>query len=112
MKQNRDLTNRNWILRHCGLDERAWSCEVHIHQEAVAVYPAGVRGRLLELPREVCTVSTLWTKRTVRGSDRGAEVSRGHSRRGNELGGIRTQMDSPAKGPNGSPTKGCKRRGK
>ncbi len=104
MKQNRDLTDRNWILRHCGLDERAWSCEVHIHQEAVAVNPAGVRGRLLGLPREVCAVSgrernhsgreyrvtgrgdecgspiRRRTKGVVRQPDRGAEVSRGHSR--------------------------------
>ena len=91
MKQNRDLTDRNWILRHCGLDERAWSCEVHIHQEAVDVNPAGVRGRLLGLPREVCIVSTR-TKATARTPDRGAEVSRGHSRCRNELGVSKTQM--------------------
>lgn len=58
MKQNRDPTDRNWILRHCGPDEQAWSCEVHIHQGTGDVYPAGVRGRLLGLPREICIVSS------------------------------------------------------
>jgi hypothetical protein len=78
--------------------------------EEKAVNPAGVRGRLSNLPREVCAVSTRSrnhrgfeyrvtgrvtgvalrlrerTEVAVRRPDRGAEVSRGHSRRGNELG--------------------------
>ncbi len=40
-------------------DERARDREVHIHQGPWAVNPAGVRGRLSGLPREVCAVSRL-----------------------------------------------------
>jgi hypothetical protein len=50
---------------------------------AKAVNPAGVRGRLRGLPREICTVScreTGWTEGAARPPDRGAEVSRGRSR--------------------------------
>ncbi len=89
--------------------------------EGRAVYPAGVRRRLSNLPREICTVSTRSrnhrgfeyrvtgrvtgvalrsrerTEAAVRRPDRGAEVSRGRSRRGNEPGG---------KGPEVSP---CRR---
>src|SRR5271157_2796155 len=50
---------------------------------ARAVNPAGVRGRLRGLPQEICAVSHRETGRTegaARPPDRGAEVSRGHSR--------------------------------
>ena len=50
---------------------------------AMAVNPAGVRGRLRDLPREICVVSSRETGRTeaaARLPDRGAEVSRGRSR--------------------------------
>jgi hypothetical protein len=50
---------------------------------AMAVNPAGVRGRLRGLPREICTVSSRETGRTegaARLPDRDAEVSRGRSR--------------------------------
>jgi hypothetical protein len=50
---------------------------------AMAVNPAGVRGRLRDLPREICAVSSRETGRTeaaARPPDRGAEVSRGRSR--------------------------------
>ena len=50
---------------------------------AMAVNPAGVRGRLRDLPREICAVSSRETGRTegtARLPDRGAEVSRGRSR--------------------------------
>ena len=50
---------------------------------AMAVNPAGVRGRLRGLPREICTVSCREIGRTegaARPLDRGAEVSRGRSR--------------------------------
>ncbi len=43
-------------MRQAGVDERATKREVHIHQDAVFVDPAGVRRRLLSLPREICTV--------------------------------------------------------
>ena len=49
---------------------------------AMAVNPAGVRGRLRDLPREICAVSSRETGRTegaARPPDRGAEVSRGRS---------------------------------
>ena len=46
---------------------------------ARAVNPAGVRGRLRDLPQEICTVS-LGTEGAARLPDRGAEVSKGHSR--------------------------------
>src|SRR4029450_10050927 len=46
---------------------------------ARAVNPAGVRGRLRGLPQEICTVSH-GTEGAERPPDRGAEVSRGHSR--------------------------------
>ena len=87
-----------------------------------AVNPAGVRRRPSNLPREICTVSTgrrshrgfeyrvtgrvsgvalqarERTEVAVRRPDRGAEVSRGHSRRGNEPGG-RGPEDSPCRRP-------------
>ena len=50
---------------------------------AMAVNPAGVRGRLRDLPREICAVSSRKTGRTeaaARRPDRDAEVSRGRSR--------------------------------
>ena len=50
---------------------------------AMAVNPAGVRGRLRDLPREICAVSSRETGRTeaaARRPDRDAEVSRGRSR--------------------------------
>lgn len=48
-----------------------------------AVNPAGARGRLRGLPREICAVSPQKTGETegaVRRPDRGAEVSRGRNR--------------------------------
>ena len=51
--------------------------------KAMAVNPAGVRGRLRDLPREICTVSCRKTGRTeaaARRPDRDAEVSSGRSR--------------------------------
>ena len=50
---------------------------------AMVVNPAGVRGRLRDLPREICAVScreTGWTEAAARRPDRGAAVSRGRSR--------------------------------
>ena len=46
---------------------------------AMAVNPAGVRRRLLDLPQEICAVSH-GTEDIARWPDRGAEVSRGYSR--------------------------------
>ncbi len=90
--------------------------------EGKAVDPAGVRRRRSNLPREICTVSTgrrnhrgfeyrvtgrvtgvalrprERTEGAVRRPDRGAEVSKGHSRRGNEPGG-RGPEDSPRRRP-------------
>ncbi len=43
------------------------------------------------------------TEGAARCPDRGAEVSRGHSRCGNELGGSTTQMGSPRQRPERSP---------
>ncbi len=88
--------------------------------EGQAVNPAGVRRRVSNLPREICTVSTRsWNHRgfeyrvtgrvtgvalrprertevAVRRADRGAEVSRGHSRRGNEPDG-KVRRSHPSK---------------
>jgi len=47
--------------------------------KARTVNPAGVRGRLQGLPREICIVS-FGTEGAARHPDRGAEVSRGYSR--------------------------------
>ena len=90
--------------------------------ERQVVDPAGARRRLSNLPQEVCTVSTRSrnhrgfeyretgrvtgvalrprerTEAAARRPDRGAEVSRGHSRRGNEPGG-RTPEASPRRRP-------------
>jgi hypothetical protein len=44
-----------------------------------AVNPASVRGKLLDLPQEICPTS-LGTEGVVRPPDRRAEVSRGRSR--------------------------------
>ena len=44
------------------------------------VDPATVHGRRLHLPQEICVVSPSATEAVGRRSDRGAEVSRGHSR--------------------------------
>ena len=46
---------------------------------AMAVNPAGLRGKLRGLPQEVCAVSR-GTGAIARWPDRGAEVSRGRSR--------------------------------
>jgi hypothetical protein len=46
---------------------------------ARTVNPAGVRGRLRDLPQEICTVS-YGTEGAARLPDRGAEVSKGRSR--------------------------------
>ena len=50
--------------------------------KAMAVNPAGARGRLRDLPREICAVSQGQPDglREPQGTDRGAEVSRGRSR--------------------------------
>lgn len=90
--------------------------------EGQAVNPAGVRRRWSNLPREVCIVSTRsWNHRgfeyrvtgrvtgvalrlrerteiAARRPDRDAEVSRGHSRRGNEPGGRGPEV-SPRRRP-------------
>ena len=47
---------------------------------ARSVDPAVVHRRRLSLPREICPVSPRATEAAERPSDRGAEVSRGHSR--------------------------------
>ena len=78
-KQNRDLTDRNRIMRQSGLDERARIREVPYPPQVQAVDSAGVRRRRSSLPREICIVSA-GTEDLARGPDRGAEVSRGHSR--------------------------------
>ena len=66
-------------MRQSGLDERARIREVPYPPQVQAVDSAGVRRRRSSLPREICIVSA-GTEDLARGPDRGAEVSRGHSR--------------------------------
>src|SRR6516164_1209262 len=80
VEQSRGPMDKNRITRPTLPDERANDREVHGHQGSGVVDPAGVWRRRSVLPREVCAVS-LGTGVVARRSDRGAEVSRGHSRR-------------------------------
>ncbi len=54
-------------MRRGSVDERALCRKVHIHQDAVFVYPAGVRRKFLNLPREICTAVSNSGLRKLRG---------------------------------------------
>ena len=62
-------------MRQAGVDERATKRKVHIHQDAVSVDPAGVRRRLLSLPREICVVVPNSGLRKLRGNPTAAQKS-------------------------------------
>ncbi len=74
------VTRRTEIGYEAGLVGRARAVSQSPYPSRTrAVDPAGVRRRRLGLPQEICIVSAR-TERVARRSDRGAEVSRGHSR--------------------------------
>jgi len=67
-EQNRDLTNKKSDIRHPWSDERATNREVQNPSKAMAVDPAGVRGRRSNLPGEVCVMFRSRKLRAPRGA--------------------------------------------
>ncbi len=101
MEQSRDLTNRNWIRGESGrTSERRIAKSTSIKGPGCRFSKCATKaveltsGGLRRVPRS-------GTEGVVRLSDHGAEVSRGHSRCGNEPSVSTTRMVSPTEGPNG-----------
>jgi hypothetical protein len=78
-------TRRTGIGSEAGMVGRAGSQSRSPYpSRAMAVNPAGLRGKLRGLPQEICTVSVR-TEGVARLPERGAEVSRRRSRPGHRL---------------------------
>jgi hypothetical protein len=94
-------------MRQAGVDEHAIECKVHIHQDAMPVDPAGVRRRLLSLPREICAVVSNLGLRKLRGDPIAAQKSAAGKvaavEAGSGSGETRTVLEvSCCEGPNGA----------